>query len=129
MPTAIERSLSVFPGGCNGEFNLPRQLAKVIVRGEGCRLWTSDGQEMHDFSMGWGSVLPGHARPEIIEAVSQQIRRGENFSYVTEQSLALAEEIIAASPACEQVRFCASGTEATMYCLRLARAFTERPKI
>jgi glutamate-1-semialdehyde 2,1-aminomutase len=129
MATAIERSLSVFPAGCNGEFNLPPRLAKVIVRGEGCRLWTTDGQEMLDFSMGWGSVLPGHARPEIVEAVSQQIRRGENFSYVSEQSLALAEEIIAASPACEKVRFCASGTEATMYCLRLSRAFTRRPKI
>jgi glutamate-1-semialdehyde 2,1-aminomutase len=129
MPTAIERSLSVFPGGCNGEFNLPPHLAKVIVRGEGCRLWTSDGRQMLDFSMGWGSVLPGHARPEIVEAVAEQIRRGANFSYVTDQSLALAEDVIAASPACERVRFCASGTEATMYCLRLARAFTGRSKV
>jgi glutamate-1-semialdehyde 2,1-aminomutase len=129
MPNAIERSLSVFPGGSNGEFNLPPRLAKVIVRGEGCRLWTSDRQEMLDFSMGWGSVLPGHARPEIADAVADQVRRGANFSYVSEQSLTLAEEIIAASPACDRVRFCASGTEATMYCLRLARAFTGRSRV
>jgi len=129
MRTAVDRSLQVFPGGCNGEFNLPRELAKVIARGEGCQLWTTDGERMLDFSMGWGSSLPGHARAEIVEAVTQRIGRGANFSYVTEQSLALAEEIIEASPACEMVRFCASGTEATMYCLRLARAFTGRPKI
>jgi glutamate-1-semialdehyde 2,1-aminomutase len=129
MNDLVERSLRAFPGGCNGEFNLPPGLAKVIVRGEGCRLWTSDGARMLDFSLGWGSVLPGHARREIAEAVERQIRQGANFSYVTEQSLALAEEIIAACPACETVRFAASGTEATMYCLRLARAFTGRPKV
>jgi len=129
MDAAAERSLRVFPGGSNGEFNLPPELAKVIVKGEGCRLTTSDGQRMLDFSMGWGSALAGHARPEIVEAVTRQIRRGANFAYVTEQSLALAEEIVEASPACEMVRFCASGTEATMYCLRLARAFTGRSKI
>jgi len=129
MPSAVDRSLSVFPAGCNGEFNLPPSLSKVIVRGEGAELWTSDGERMLDFSMGWGSSLPGHAHPAIVEAVSQQVARGSNFAYVTEASLNLAEEIVAVSPACDQVRFSASGTEATMYCLRLARAFTGRPKI
>ncbi|MBA4104940.1 MAG: aspartate aminotransferase family protein [Pirellula sp.] len=129
MSSAVDRSLSVFPAGCNGEFNLPPRLAKVIARGEGPQLWTSDGERMIDFSMGWGSVLPGHAHPAIVEAVSQQVARGSNFAYVTEASLALAEEIVSMSPACDQVRFSASGTEATMYCLRLTRAFTGRPKI
>lgn len=129
MSEAVSRSLRAFPAGCNGEFNLPPELAKVITRGTGFELWTSDGRRMIDFSIGWGSVLPGHSRPEIIAAVEQQLRRGANFSYITDQSLALAEDLIAASPACETVRFCASGTEATMYCLRLARAFTGRPKV
>ncbi len=129
MSSAVDRSLSVFPAGCNGEFNLPPRLAKVIARGEGAELWTSDGERMLDFSMGWGSALPGHAHPAIVEAVCRQVARGSNFAYVTEASLALAEEIVSISPACDQVRFSASGTEATMYCLRLARAFTGRPKI
>jgi glutamate-1-semialdehyde 2,1-aminomutase len=129
MSSAVDRSLSVFPAGCNGEFNLPPQLSKVIARGAGAELWTSDGERMLDFSMGWGSALPGHAHPAIVEAVSRQVARGSNFAYVTEASLNLAEEIVSVSPACDQVRFSASGTEATMYCLRLARAFTGRPKI
>jgi glutamate-1-semialdehyde 2,1-aminomutase len=129
MPSAVERSLTVFPAGCNGEFNLPPWLAKVIVRGQGCELWTSDGQRMLDFSMGWGSALPGHAHPAIVDAVREQVGRGSNFAYVTEPSLKLAEELVSLSPACDQIRFSASGTEATMYCLRLARAFTGRPKI
>jgi glutamate-1-semialdehyde 2,1-aminomutase len=129
MPSLKERSLAVFPAGSNGEFNLPPELSIVIARGEGARLWDSDGKEYLDFSMGWGSVLVGHARPEVVEAVTRQAAWGSNFAYITEAALALAEEIVRVSPACTQVRFCASGTEATMYCQRLARAFTGRPKI
>src|SRR5688572_7239878 len=129
MRTATQRSLAVFPAGSNGEFNLPAEFATVISRGEGCRLWTADNRPMLDFSMGWGSALVGHARPEVADAVAAQLRRGFNFAYITEQSLELAEEIVQLSPACEAVRFCASGTEATMYCLRIARAATGRSKI
>ena len=129
MTSLRKRSLAAFPAGSNGEFDLPPELAMVIDRGEGCRLWDSDGREFLDFSMGWGSVLVGHARPEVTEAVVAQAARGSNFAYVNENSLLLAEEIIRLSPACDTVRFCASGTEATMYCQRLARAFTGRPII
>lgn len=126
---AVQRSLAVFPAGSNGEFNLPPEFATVIARGEGCELWTTDGKRMLDFSMGWGSALVGHARAEVADAVAAQVRLGMNFAYTTEQSLALAEELVRLSPACEAVRFCASGTEATMYCLRLARAATGRAKV
>jgi glutamate-1-semialdehyde 2,1-aminomutase len=126
---AVRRSLAVFPDGSNGEFNLPPELAIVIQRGEGCALWDSAGRRYLDFSMGWGSALVGHANPTVTEAVVRQAPLGANFAYVTENALALAEEIRRLSPACERLRFCASGTEATMYCQRLARAFTGRTKI
>lgn len=129
MTTLTERSLHVFPAGSNGEFNLPPELAIVIRRGRGCELWDDRDRHFFDFSMGWGSVLVGHARPEVVEAVTAQAPLGSNFSYVTEESLLLAEEIVRLSPACDAVRFCASGTEANMYCQRLARALTGRPKI
>ena len=129
MTSHRERSLAAFPAASNGEFDLPPELAMVIESGEGCRLWDSDGREFLDFSMGWGSVLVGHARPEVVEAVVAQAGRGSNFAYVNEHALLLAEEIIRLSPACDRLRFCASGTEATMYCQRLARAFTKRPRI
>lgn len=123
------RSLAVFPGGSNGEFNLPPDLSAVIARGQGCHLWDTDGMEYLDFSMGWGSALVGHANPGVTEAVMRQAPLGSNFAYVNERSLALAEELTRLSPAIERLRFCASGTEATMYCLRLARAFTGRSKV
>lgn len=128
-PTWGERCLAAFPAGSNGEFNLPEELATVIQRGLGSRIWTADGREMLDFSMGWGSVLVGHADPRILGPVSDCLTAGTNFAAVTEASLRLAERLIALSPACERVRFCASGTEATMYCLRLARAATGKSAV
>lgn len=127
--TAAHRSLDAFPGGSNGEFNLPAELAIVIARGAGSRLWDAEGREYLDFSLGWGSALPGHGHPAIVEAVAKQAALGCNFAYITEPALALAEELIALSPACERVRFCASGTEATMYCQRIARAYTGKSVI
>ena len=129
LPNAVARSLRVFPGGSNGGFALPAELSLVIRHGQGCELWDTAGNLFIDFSMGWGSALVGHARREVDNAVTKQIGHGANFAYVTDTSLALAEEICGLSPSCDQLRFCASGTEATLYCLRLARAFTGRTKV
>jgi glutamate-1-semialdehyde 2,1-aminomutase len=126
LPSAVERAAAVFPAGSNGEFNLPLTHSLVLDRAQGCHLWDSDGAEFLDFSMGWGSVLVGHARAEVVQAVTTRAPLGTNFSYTNTESLRLAEEIVRLSPACDLVRFCASGTEATSYCLRLARAFTGR---
>jgi glutamate-1-semialdehyde 2,1-aminomutase len=126
---AAERSLAIFPGGSLGEYNLPADLALVLARGKGATVWDSEGRAFTDFTMGWGSVLLGHAHPAIVEAVKSQVGRGSNFAYVTEPALALAEEIIRAVACAERVRFCASGTEATSYAVRLARAYTGRPKV
>lgn len=129
LDAAAIRSLKVFPGGSNGEFGLPPDLTRVIARGQGARLWDTQGREMIDFSMGWGSVLPGHARPEVVHAVASTAASGTNFAYTNSASLSLASEIVRLSPACDAVRFCASGTEAIMYCLRLARAWSSKRSI
>jgi glutamate-1-semialdehyde 2,1-aminomutase len=129
-PTIASRALHVFPGGiANGEFGWPHEMVTAIRRGNGARLWDVDGREFLDFSMGWGSALVGHARPEVVEAVQRQAAQGSNFAHLNEACLALAEEINRVSPAAQHIRFCASGTEATMYCQRLARAVSGRPKI
>ncbi len=130
MTTFGERALAVFPAGIsNGEFGLPEDQLVVVDRGLGCRLWDTAGKEYLDFSIGWGSCLVGHARPEVVEAVRAQAGLGSNFAYLNRQALDLAEEIRRLSPAAERLRFCASGTEATMYCQPHARAYTGRSKI
>ena len=129
MTRAAERSLALFPGGSLGEYDLPPDLAVVLARGEGAQVWDSEGRAFTDFTMGWGSAILGHAHPAIVEAVRRQALLGANFAYVTEPALELAEEIVRAVACAERVRFCASGTEATSYAVRLARAFTGRPKV
>src|SRR5215813_13316581 len=101
VEAAAERSLAVFPGGGNGEFNLPAEYCTVLSRGEGCRVWTASGRQMLDMSMGWGSALVGHANSRIVNAVAAQAQNGTNFACINEQSLALAEEIVRLSPACD----------------------------
>jgi len=129
MPTRSERSLAVFPAGSPGEYNLPPELVRVLVRGEGAAVWDSEGRRYTDFTMGWGSVLLGHAHPAVVEAVRRRAGLGSNFAYVTEPALELAEELVRALPCAQRVRFCASGTEATGYAVRLARAYTGRPRV
>ncbi len=123
------RSWEVFPGGSLGEYNLPRELSVILSRGKGARVYDTTGREFIDLTMGWGTVILGHGHPKIAEAVKKQADLGSNFSYVSEQALILAEEIVRAVPCAEKIRFCASGTEATMYAMQFARAFTGRDKI
>ena len=101
----------------------------MLARGDGVTVWDTSGRAFTDFTMGWGSVLLGHAHPAVTAAVVAQARRGSNFAYVSEPALVLAEEIVRAVGCAERVRFCASGTEATAYAVRLARAFTGRPRV
>ncbi len=129
---AAARALAAFPAGSNGEFNVPAQMVRVIERGRGCLVWDAWGREMLDFSMGWGSALPGHARAEVVSAAASRLAEGTNFAAVSLDSLRLAEELLALQPSAggpRRVRFCASGTEATMHALRLARAWTGRPLV
>ncbi len=123
------RSWRVFPGGCLGEYNLPPELSIALRRGSGPRVYDGDGREYIDYTMGWGSVILGHAHPAVCAAVQAQAALGSNFSYVSTPALELAEELLRAVPCAEKVRFCASGTEATMYAVRFARAFRKRDKI
>lgn len=118
MSTPSQRALAVFPAGSSGEYDLPPELVTVLVRGEGATVWDTKGRQFTDFTMGWGSVLLGHAHPAVVEAVRRRAALGSNFAYVTEPALELAEEVVRAVACAERVRFCASGTEATAYAVR-----------
>jgi glutamate-1-semialdehyde 2,1-aminomutase len=101
-------------------------MAIVLARGEGAAVWDAENHRFTDMTMGWGSVLLGHAHPGVLAAVTGQAARGSNFAYVSRPALELGEEIMRAVACAERVRFCASGTEATAYAVRLARAATGR---
>jgi glutamate-1-semialdehyde 2,1-aminomutase len=101
-----------------------------VERGEGAYLHDVDGNVYIDYLLGLGPMILGHRPPKVTEAVVEQVRnRGTVFALPTAQEAVLAEKIIAAVPSVEQVRLCNTGTEAVIYALRLARAFTRREKV
>jgi glutamate-1-semialdehyde 2,1-aminomutase len=125
----VDLSFQFFPGGSFGEFNLPRELSTVLSHGKGARVYDVFGKEFIDCSLSWGSAILGHAHPAITRAVRKQIGRGSSFAYVNEVALRLAWELHQAIPCAEKIRFAASGTEATFYALRFARAYTKKNKV
>ncbi len=129
MTSFRERALALFPAGSNGEYGIPPELVPVIERGQGCRVWDTDGREFLDMTMAWGAALVGHAHPKVVEAATRQAALGANFAAVNRRSVELAERIAALSPCAERIRFVASGTEATLLCLRVAQAATGKPKV
>jgi glutamate-1-semialdehyde 2,1-aminomutase len=95
----------------------------------GCRLIDLDGQEYIDLCCSHGATLLGHGDVRIKDAVAASLARGAPCSYENEQHAELAELLCQVVPCLERVRYTCSGSEATMHCLRLARAFTGRTKI
>lgn len=119
------RAHAVLPAGGFGNFD----PGIVIARGEGSHVWDEDGNEYIDYLIGSGPMLLGHGHPEVMEAVLEQLPKGMTFFANNAKGVQLAEAIADAVPCCEQVRFVASGGEADMYAIRLARAYTGRNKI
>ena len=101
----------------------------ILARGRGSRVWDVSGHEYIDYLLGSGPMLVGHAHPEVVAAVHEQLELGSTFFANNERAILLAEEISKAMPCAEKVRFCSSGTEATLYAMRIARAFRRRDRI
>ena len=128
--TSRERELvsiarRVLPGGSLG--NLGNDL--VIDRGQGSHIWDVSGNEYIDYLLGSGPMILGHAHPEVIEVVREQLDKGTTFFAGNEHAILLAEEIVRAVPCAEKVRFSSTGSEATLYAMRAARAYRGRDKI
>jgi glutamate-1-semialdehyde 2,1-aminomutase len=100
-----------------------------IERGEGAYLVDVDGNRYLDYVLSWGPLILGHAHPRVVAALEDALRKGTSFGAPSPLELELARLIRDAMPSVELVRFVSSGTEATMSALRLARAFTGRPKV
>ena len=119
----------VLPGGVLGGYAAPRDLSFVVREARGPRLVDVSGREYIDYLLGSGPLVLGHAHPAVVAAVERQLGKGTTYFQLSEPTVALAEEICRAVPCAEQVRFTASGSEATFFALRVARAFRRREKI
>ena len=122
----------VIPGGVNSP---ARSWGAVggnplfLTRGSGSRVWDADGNEYIDYVCSWGPLILGHANEQVIAAITQAAADGTSFGAPTERENEIAQLVVDAYESIEMVRFVNSGTEATMSALRLARAYTDRPKI
>lgn len=124
-----ERACDVLAGGVASEFrkfNQPHPL--FYARGQGSRLWDVDDNEYLDFTLSQGPLILGHSHPRVLEAVEEASRQGQLYAGQYLQELELAEKLQALLPCAELLRFSLSGSEADHAALRLARAFTGRPK-
>ena len=88
-----------------------------------------DGNEYIDFNNNYSSLIHGHSHPAIVDAVSRQLGQGTAYSFMNEAEIRLAELLCERSANFDKIRFMNSGTEAVMNVVKVARAFTGRPKI
>ena len=116
-------------GGGTGLFVLPSELNLVVDRGQGSRVWDVAGREYIDYHLSSGPALLGHGHPAITEAVSAQLPRGTTYFFLNEHEIELGKRLVEAIPCGEVVHYTGSGTEATFYALRVARAYTGRNKV
>lgn len=125
----LSRAARLLPGGVLGSHRSGSGLEFVVREARGPHLWDVAGRRYIDYLLGSGPMLLGHAHPAVVEAVQRQVGRGTTFMLLNEPIIELAEEIVRAVPCAEQVRFTSSGSEATFFALRVARAYRGRDKI
>src|SRR6266496_3518000 len=126
------RARQRIPGGVNSPVRAFRNVDRdpfFVDRGEGSRIWDVDGSEYIDYVGSWGPAILGHAPKVVVKAVREAATRGLSFGIPNPLEVEIAESICDWMPSIEKVRMVNSGTEATMSCIRLARAFTGRDKI
>src|SRR3989441_2016308 len=129
VPELVQRAARVFPGGVLGSHRSGPGLEFVVREARGPYLWDTAGRRYIDYLLGSGPMLLGHAHPAVVGAVQRQLARGTTYMLLNEPVIELAEELVRAVKCCEQVRFTSSGSEATFFALRVARAYRGRDKI
>ena len=132
MTSLIDQARQYIPGGVNSPvraFNGVGGDPIFLAKGEGSKVFDTDGKGYIDYVQSWGPMILGQQAPEIIAALQDQITKAIGFGAPTELEIEMAKTICTIFPSIEQVRMVNSGTEATMSAIRLARGFTGRDKI
>ncbi len=126
------RASQSIAGGVNSPVRAFRAVGGTPVffsKAEGPFLFDADGKRYIDYIGSWGPMIAGHANPRVLQAVRDTIENGLSFGAPTAIETDMAELVKTFFPSMEKLRFCSSGTEATMSAIRLARGFTGRDTI
>ncbi len=123
------RARKVMPSGVTSPVRHFEPYPFFVARSGGSRVWDADGRELVDFCNGYGALLLGHRRREVVSAAAGQLGRGTLYCAPTEQEVELSEAIAGSFPSVDRVRLVNTGGEATMTAIRLARGHTKKNKI
>jgi glutamate-1-semialdehyde 2,1-aminomutase len=124
-----EQARTRLAGGVSHQSRFSAPFPKYVDRALGSRKWEVDGTEYIDYAMGSASQLLGHAHPDVVSAITEQAAKGSFFADCHPLEIEWAGLIQELIPSAERVRFVGSGTEATMLAIRVARAYSGKPKI
>ena len=125
----FKRAKELMPGGISHNLHYFPPYPFFIKKAKGSKIWDVDGNEYIDLWMGHYTHILGHQSEIVVEAIERQLKDGIHWGIVFEKQIEWAELIRELIPCAEMVRFCCSGTEATMYAVRLTRAITGRNTI
>lgn len=125
----FSRAQQVFPGGITRATVERNPTPCYVSKGAGAYLTDVDGRQFLDLSNNFTTLIHGHGFPPVIEAVSRILRDGTCFSNPADHEISLAALLISRIPAIEKIRFMNTGTEAVMFAIKAARAFTGRPGV
>ena len=125
----FEQARQVIPSGVNSPVRYFEPYPFFAKSADGGHLLDADGRNFIDLCNGYGALLLGHRRREIISAVSRQLKIGTLYCIPTEQETELARLIVGNFPSIEKVRLVNTGGESTMTAIRLARGYTKKHKI
>jgi glutamate-1-semialdehyde 2,1-aminomutase len=120
---------TVMPAGVGSVFRLADPFPLVVKRAKGARIWDADDNEYLDFMLGFSVMILGNAPEEVEAAIREALPRGTSYGLCHEHEYEFAKLFCDMVPGVDKVTFCNSGSEATMYSLRLARATTGRPLV
>ncbi|WP_346658697.1 aminotransferase class III-fold pyridoxal phosphate-dependent enzyme [Bradyrhizobium sp. 143] len=119
----------MFPDGTS-RVTIDRSSGPVYIdRGMGSYVFDVDGRRFLDLNCNFMTLIHGHAFAPVVEAITTQLHRGSCFANPTESEIELAELLCARIPRLDRVRFVNTGTEAVLFAIKAARAFTGRSKI
>jgi len=124
-----QRASRVLPGGVTHDVRRAVPFPLAVARADGAHKWDLDGHEIICYVMGHGALLLGHSHPEVVAAVRHQATVAFHPGASHELETEWAEAVVDLVPSAEVVRFTASGTEASLLALRLARAATGRERV
>ena len=128
---AYARAIGSLPGGvtAGARANASLGFPFYVSRASGSTVFDIGHRPYIDLVTSNGAALVGHGHPRINEAVTQALNEGMACAYDGPAQIELAERLCDSIPSFERVRFTTSGTEATFYAIRLARAATGRTRI